>query len=149
VEQKQRNYGVDVQAGYFVIDKLAVGLHFFYQYALTESNGIETTSSAINIGPQGTYYLPISDEFYIPLTLCVGFQTTTLDHALQDPFDLTGYGVTIRVRGEYIVDEWLGIRAIFGPQFGSYSNEEQELDVNFLNWNLARAYFFIPKFTQA
>ena len=141
-ELGQTDVAFDLRGGYFIMDNLSVGGYIFLQFSRQNSNGFSSSSNTFNIGPLGTYYISLGDQLYIPITVGFGLQTTRINNDAIDGYNLTGFGATIRGGLEIISNNNFGLRFIFGPQFGSYSNQDLGLDVNFFELELGTGIFY-------
>jgi len=86
-EDSQSDFGLDVRAGYFVIDNLAVGL----DVGFTSSSLGDASESSVLVGPYVRYYLPM--KIFAEVGYRLGSQKSEIDFG--DPIGVqeVTYGV--------------------------------------------------------
>lgn len=120
-------FGLDVMAGYFIMDNLEVDLIFGFGYD-KEKNGSESTTTDFTLGGGAHYYFGIGSDVLFPYA--GGYLAYTRSSTEVDSYygtsDYTLSGIEFGVRGgvKYFLNEHFavdgGAKLAFGK--GTYSN---------------------------
>ncbi|AZA83866.1 hypothetical protein C1637_13460 [Chryseobacterium lactis] len=133
---KTNTFSVSPSVGYFVIDKLAVGIELGYMTTTTKYQGTKSTSSNFSVMPTATYYFTNSTKFVPFLGAGIGYASNTTKFNTDsvyagDPLlqtDTTTDGLAWKVKGgvTYMATSSLGIN--LGLSYDQFSNKETILN---------------------
>jgi outer membrane protein len=149
-ETKQRSFAVAPRFGYFLIDRLALGINLPFSWMKYKSSTsspfipTETSGNSVGIGPFARYYFPTNDKIFVVThvgysrllsnnKITFGDGSTTASKTKSNRIDL-GAGIT------YFAAKNVGIEALVGytilnDQSSQVVNKVVSLEAGFL-------YFF-------
>ena len=135
---KENSFSIVPSVGYFVIDKLAVGIDLGYVNTTTKFQGAKNTSSTFSVMPTATYYFTNSSEFVPFLGAGIGYasnktkysfynsniNTEGVDPLLRQDTETTTDGLAWKVKGgvTYMATQSLGVN--LGISYDQFSNKE-------------------------
>ncbi|PKF75896.1 OmpW family outer membrane protein [Chryseobacterium sp. PMSZPI] len=156
---KTNTFSITPSVGYFVIDKLAVGIDLGYVTATTKYQRNKTTISNFSVMPTATYYFTNSTKFVPFLGAGIGYASNKTkanynDGSLIDPLmqtETTTDGLAWKVKGgvTYMATQSLGIN--LGLSYDQFSNKEtfmnNEIKTNVKTFgvNVGFSYFIKAK----
>lgn len=161
---KVNTFSIIPSVGYFVIDKLAVGIDLGYVNTTTKYQGIKSTNSTFSIMPTATYYFTNSSKFVPFLGAGIGYASNKtkysfykdinnegLDPLLMRDTETTTDGLAWKVKGgvTYMATSSLGVSlGISYDQFSSKEtimNTEVKTNVKTFGVNVGFSYFIKGK----
>ncbi len=161
---KVNTFSIIPSVGYFVIDKLAVGIDLGYVNTTTKYQGIKSTNSTFSIMPTATYYFTNSSKFVPFLGAGIGYASNKtkysfykdinnegLDPLLMRDTETTTDGLAWKVKGgvTYMATSSLGVNlGISYDQFSSKEtimNTEVKTNVKTFGVNVGFSYFIKGK----
>lgn len=156
---KVNTFSITPSVGYFVIDKLAVGIDLGYVNTTTKYDGAKFTNSRFSVMPTATYYFTNSSKLVPFLGAGIGYASNkektsfsgmrngTFDPLLVQDTEITKGGLAWKVRGgvTYMVTQSLGINlGVSYDQFSSKEtimNKEFKTNINTFGVNVGFSYF--------
>ncbi|WP_299177789.1 OmpW family outer membrane protein [uncultured Chryseobacterium sp.] len=126
-------FSVTPSAGYFVMDKLAVGIDLGLVSATTKYEGVKATTTSFSVMPTATYYFANDSKFVPFLGAGIGYASVKN----KGSFDLEGIsgsdetttdGLAWKVKGgvTYMATQSLGLN--LGVSYDQFSNKETFMD---------------------
>jgi outer membrane protein len=149
---KVSTFSITPSAGYFVIDKLAVGIDLGFTSITTKEDGDKTTISSFSAMPTATYYFANSSKLVPFLGAGVGYASNKTKETYSGSSDeYTADGLAWKVKGgvTYMATQSLGIN--LGVSFDQFSNKETFMGTEFKNTvntfgvNVGFSYFIKSK----
>lgn len=153
---KMSTFSFSPSVGYFVIDKLAIGLEATVLSTTTKYDGDKETTTALGILPNATYYF-VNDSKVVPyLGAGIGYgsvknsyKSDFIDNSFSD--ETTTDGLAWKVKGgiTYMATQSLGIN--LGASYDQFSNKETydnvevKTNVNTFGVNVGFSYFLKAK----
>lgn len=140
---KVNTFSITPSVGYFVIDKLAVGLDLGYVNTTTKYQGLKSTNSTFSVMPTATYYFANSSKFVPFLGAGIGYASNKtkysfykdinnegLDPLLMQDTETTTDGLAWKVKGgvTYMATSSLGIN--LGISYDQFSNKETVMNTD-------------------
>lgn len=135
---KENSFSIVPSVGYFIIDKLAVGIDLGYVNTTTKFQGAKNTSSTFSVMPTATYYFTNSSKFVPFLGAGIGYasnktkysfynsniNTEGVDPLLRQDTETTTDGLAWKVKGgvTYMATQSLGVN--LGISYDQFSNKE-------------------------
>lgn len=135
---KVNSFSITPSVGYFVIDKLAVGIDLGYFNTTTKYQGVKSTNSTFSVMPTATYYFTNSSKLVPFLGAGIGYASNKTKYSFynsninNDGFDPllmqdtenTTDGLAWAVKGgvTYMATQSLGIN--LGISYNQFSNKE-------------------------
>ncbi|MBV8327617.1 OmpW family outer membrane protein [Chryseobacterium sp.] len=158
---KTNTFSITPSVGYFVIDKLAVGIELGYVNTTTKYDGNKTTNSTFSVMPTATYYFTNSTKFVPFLGAGIGYASNKTKVDLKnsgltgDPLlmqtETTTDGLAWKVKGgvTYMATQSLGINlGISYDQFSNketYMNTDVKTNIKTFGVNVGFSYFIKAK----
>lgn len=158
---KVSSFSVTPSVGYFVIDKLAVGIELGFTTMTTKLEGVKSTNSNFSVMPTATYYFTNDSKFVPFLGAGIGYASiknkinadsgsSVFDPVLIDNESTTD-GLAWKVKGgvTYMATQSLGIN--LGVSYDQFSNKENYFGtevkntVNTFGVNVGLSYFIKSK----
>ncbi len=138
---KVSTFTITPSAGYFVIDKLAVGLDLGYNSATTKFDGDKYTASTFGIMPTGTYYFTDNKTVKPYLGAGVGYASTK---EKEGNYSVTVDGLAWKVKGGIAYFIATNTALDLGLGYTQFSNKENGVTTNVNNFgvNLGFSIFF-------
>ncbi|HJY12456.1 MAG TPA: OmpW family outer membrane protein, partial [Flavobacterium sp.] len=146
--------------GYFVIDKLAVGIEANLLTATTKYEGIKSTTTSFSIMPNATYYFANDSKLVPYVGAGIGYasvknsgETEFLGENFSDETTTDGLAWKAKAGVTYMATQSLGIN--LGVSFDQFSNKETysgvdvKTQVNTFGVNLGFSYFLKSKSQKA
>ncbi|AZB28960.1 MULTISPECIES: OmpW family outer membrane protein [Chryseobacterium] len=153
---KVSTFSVTPSVGYFVIDKLAVGIDLGFTTATTKYDGEKTTTTSFAVMPTATYYFANDSKFVPFLGAGVGYASVknkaSVDFmGVSESEEVTTDGLAWKVKGgvTYMATQSLGIN--LGVGFDQFSNKESyegidlKTKVSTFGVNVGFSYFIKSK----
>jgi len=149
---KVSTFSITPSAGYFVIDKLAVGIDLGFTSITTKEDGDKTTISSFSAMPTATYYFANSSKLVPFLGAGIGYASNKTKETYSGSSDeYTADGLAWKVKGgvTYMATQSLGIN--LGVSFDQFSNKETYMGTEFKNTvntfgvNVGFSYFIKSK----
>lgn len=150
---KISTFSVTPSVGYFVIDKLAVGIDLGFTSITTKEDGDKSTLSNFSVMPTATYYFANSSKLVPFLGAGIGYASnkTKETYAGGGSDEYTADGLAWKVKGgvTYMATQSLGIN--LGVSFDQFSNKESYFGTEFKNTvntfgvNVGFSYFIKAK----
>ncbi|OBW42353.1 OmpW family protein [Chryseobacterium sp. MOF25P] len=153
---KVSTFSVTPSVGYFVIDKLAVGIDLGFTTATTKYDGEKTTTTSFAVMPTATYYFANDSKFVPFLGAGVGYASVknkaSVDFmGVSESEEVTTDGLAWKVKGgvTYMATQSLGIN--LGVGFDQFSNKESyegidlKTKVSTFGVNVGFSYFIKAK----
>lgn len=131
---KVSTFSVTPSVGYFVIDKLAVGIDLGFTSITTKDDGDKTTLSNFSVMPTATYYFANSSKLVPFLGAGIGYASNKTKETYTGGSDeYTADGLAWKIKGgvTYMATQSLGIN--LGVSFDQFSNKETYLGTEFKN----------------
>ncbi|MCQ4141981.1 MULTISPECIES: OmpW family outer membrane protein [Chryseobacterium] len=131
---KVSTFAVTPSVGYFVIDKLAVGIDLGFTSVTTKDNGDKNTVSSFSVMPTATYYFANSSKVVPFLGAGIGYASSKTKETISGTStDFTADGLAWKVKGgvTYMATQSLGIN--LGVSFDQFSNKETYFGTEFKN----------------
>ncbi|WP_394666910.1 OmpW family outer membrane protein [uncultured Chryseobacterium sp.] len=126
---KVSSFSVTPSVGYFVIDKLAVGIDLGFTSVTTKDSGDKTTISNFSVMPTATYYFANSSKFVPFLGAGIGYATgkskytsTLLGTTTSNEVSTDGLAWKAKGGVTYMATQSLGIN--LGLGFDQFYNKE-------------------------
>ncbi|MCW3161840.1 outer membrane protein [Chryseobacterium oryctis] len=126
---KVSSFSVTPSVGYFVIDKLAVGIDLGFVSTTTKYDGMKATTSSFSVMPTATYYFANGSKFVPFLGAGIGYASiknkgteTFMGETYTD--ETTTDGLAWKVKGgvTYMATQSLGVN--LGLGFDQFYNKE-------------------------
>lgn len=153
---KVSTFSVTPSVGYFVIDKLAVGIDFGFTTATTKYEGLKSTVSSLTVMPTATYYFTNDSKFVPFLGAGAGYASVknkgSVDFmGVTESEEMTTDGLAWKVKGgiTYMATQSLGIN--LGVSYDQFSNKETyfgtevKTNVKTFGANIGFSYFIKSK----
>lgn len=149
---KVSTFSITPSVGYFVIDKLAVGIDLGFTSITTKEDGDKTTLSNFSVMPTATYYFTNGSKIVPFLGAGIGYASNKTKETYAGGSDeYTADGLAWKVKGgvTYMATQSLGIN--LGVSFDQFSNKETYFGTEFKNTvntfgvNVGFSYFIKAK----
>lgn len=153
---KVSTFSLTPSVGYFVIDKLAVGIDLGFTTATTKFEGAKSTTTSLAVMPTATYYFANDSKFVPFLGAGIGYASVknkgSVDvMGVSESMESTTDGLAWKVKGgvTYMATQSLGIN--LGLSYDQFSNKETyfgtELKTNVKTFgaNIGFSYFIKSK----
>ncbi|SEM82917.1 outer membrane protein [Chryseobacterium taichungense] len=153
---KVSTFSVTPSVGYFVIDKLAVGIDLGLTSATTKYEGAKATTTSFSVMPTATYYFANDSKFVPFLGAGIGYASVKNKGeinvmGLSTSDDNTTDGLAWKVKGgvTYMATQSLGIN--LGVSYDQFSNKETimntdvKTNVKTFGVNVGFSYFIKAK----
>lgn len=153
---KVNTFSITPSAGYFVIDKLAVGIDLGFVSATTKYDGTKTTMTSFSAMPTATYYFANDSKLVPFLGAGIGYASVknkgemdVLGVSTAD--ETTTDGLAWKVKGgvTYMATQSLGINlGVSYDQFSNkqtYSNVDVKTNTKTFGVNVGFSYFIKAK----
>lgn len=153
---KVSTFSITPSVGYFVIDKLAVGIDLGLTSATTKYEGTKTTTTSFSVMPTATYYFANDSKFIPFLGAGIGYasvknkgEMNVLGVSASD--ETTTDGLAWKVKGgvTYMATQSLGIN--LGVSYDQFSNKQTimntdvKTNVKTFGVNVGFSYFIKSK----
>ncbi|WP_347219753.1 OmpW family outer membrane protein [Chryseobacterium sp.] len=161
---KVNTFSITPSVGYFVIDKLAVGIELGYVNTTNKYKGLKSTNSTFSVMPTATYYFTNSSKLVPFLGAGIGYASNKtkysfykdinnegFDPLLMQDTETTADGLAWKVKGgvTYMATSSLGINlGVSYDQFSSKEtvmNTEVKTNINTFGVNIGFSYFIKGK----
>ncbi|MGE8552646.1 MAG: OmpW family outer membrane protein [Chryseobacterium jejuense] len=141
---KVNTFSITPSVGYFVIDKLAVGIDLGYVNTSTKYQGLKSTNSTFSVMPTATYYFTNSSKLVPFLGAGIGYASNKtkytfyndinnegVDLSLMRDTETTTDGLAWKVKGgvTYMATSSLGIN--LGISYDQFSSKETVMNTEF------------------
>ncbi|MEY8760789.1 OmpW family outer membrane protein [Chryseobacterium tongliaoense] len=153
---KVNTFSATPSVGYFVIDKLAVGIDLGFTTATTKFEGLKATTTSFSVMPTGTYYF-VNDSKFVPF-LGAGIGYASVKNKGTGDFmgvptsnETTTDGLAWKVKGgvTYMATQSLGVNlGVSYDQFSNkktYMNTDVKTNVKTFGVNVGFSYFIKAK----
>lgn len=153
---KVNTFSISPSVGYFVIDKLAVGIELGYINATTKYQGLKSKTSSFSVMPTATYYFANSSKLVPFLGAGIGYASVkssgqTNFMGMIASSETTTDGLAWKVKGgvTYMATQSLGIN--LGVSYDQFSNKETimntdvKTNVKTFGVNVGFSYFIKSK----
>jgi len=153
---KVNTFSISPSVGYFVIDKLAVGIELGYINATTKYQGLKSKTSSFSVMPTATYYFTNSSKLVPFLGAGIGYASVkssgqTNFMGMIASSETTTDGLAWKVKGgvTYMATQSLGIN--LGVSYDQFSNKETimntdvKTNVKTFGVNVGFSYFIKSK----
>lgn len=153
---KVNTFSISPSVGYFVIDKLAVGIELGYINATTKYQGLKSKTSSFSVMPTATYYFTNSSKLVPFLGAGIGYASVkssgeTNFMGMIASSETTTDGLAWKVKGgvTYMATQSLGIN--LGVSYDQFSNKETimntdvKTNVKTFGVNVGFSYFIKAK----
>ncbi|KQR94547.1 hypothetical protein ASG01_01290 [Chryseobacterium sp. Leaf180] len=149
---KISTFSVTPSVGYFVIDKLAVGIDLGFTSITTKEEGDKSTLSNFSVMPTATYYFANSSKLVPYLGAGIGYASITTKETFNNiSQSFTTDGLAWKVKGgvTYMATTSLGIN--LGVSYDQFANKETyfgtevKTNVNTFGVNAGISYFIKGK----
>ncbi|WP_312901131.1 OmpW family outer membrane protein [Chryseobacterium taichungense] len=153
---KVSTFSITPSVGYFVIDKLAVGIDLGLTSATTKYEGAKATTTSFSVMPTATYYFANDSKFVPFLGAGIGYASVKNKGeinvmGLSTSDDNTTDGLAWKVKGgvTYMATQSLGIN--LGVSYDQFSNKETimntdvKTNVKTFGVNVGFSYFIKAK----
>ncbi|MDV2446391.1 hypothetical protein CMU93_02620 [Elizabethkingia anophelis] len=128
---KVNTFTIAPSAGYFVIDKLSVGLDLAYTNATTKYDGAKTTSNTFAILPTATYYFTDNTVIKPYLGAGIGYASNTEKEEYRGKSNkYTVDGFAWKVKGGFAYFFTPSIAADLGLSYSQFSNKDNGVRTN-------------------
>ncbi|ATL42080.1 outer membrane beta-barrel protein [Elizabethkingia sp. HX WHF] len=128
---KVNTFTIAPSAGYFVIDKLSVGLDLAYTNATTKYDGAKTTSNTFAILPTATYYFTDNTVIKPYLGAGIGYASNTEKEEYRGKSnEYTVDGFAWKVKGGFAYFFTPSIAADLGLSYSQFSNKNNGVRTN-------------------
>ncbi|CDN73780.1 OmpW family outer membrane protein [Elizabethkingia anophelis] len=128
---KVNTFTIAPSAGYFVIDKLSVGLDLAYTNATTKYDGAKTTSNTFAILPTATYYFTDNTVIKPYLGAGIGYASNTEKEEYRGKSnEYTVNGFAWKVKGGFAYFFTPSIAADLGLSYSQFSNKDNGVRTN-------------------
>ncbi|WP_415327467.1 outer membrane protein [Chryseobacterium sp. MMS23-Vi53] len=153
---KVNTFSISPSVGYFVIDKLAVGIELGYMNTTTKYQGLKSTTSSFSGMPTATYYFANSTKFVPFLGAGIGYasvkntdEANVMGTVVKN--ETTTDGLAWKVKGgvTYMATQSLGLN--LGISYDQFSNKETimntdvKTNVKTFGVNVGFSYFIKAK----
>ncbi|WP_027385521.1 outer membrane protein [Chryseobacterium gregarium] len=131
---KVSTFSVTPSVGYFVIDKLAVGIDLGFTNITTKEDGDKSTISSFSVMPTATYYFVNSSKLVPFLGAGIGYASGKTKETYSNVSEeFTTNGLAWKVKGgvTYMATQSLGIN--LGVSFDQFSNKETYFGTEYKN----------------
>lgn len=131
---KVSTFSVTPSVGYFVIDKLAVGIDLGFTSITTKEEGDKSTISNFSVMPTATYYFTNSSKLVPFLGAGVGYASGKTKETYSNVSqEFTTNGLAWKVKGgvTYMATQSLGIN--LGVSFDQFANKETYFGTEYKN----------------
>ena len=153
---KVSTFSVTPSVGYFVINKLAVGIDLGFTSATTKYEGAKSTITSFSVMPTATYYFTNDSKFVPFLGAGVGYASNKSKGeaefmGITNSDEITTDGLAWKVKGgvTYMATQSLGINlGVSYDQFSNketYNNVDVKTHVNTFGVNVGFSYFIKVK----
>lgn len=153
---KISTFSLTPSVGYFVIDRLAVGIDLGLTSATTKYEGTKSTTTSFSVMPTATYYFTNDSKFVPYLGAGIGYASVKNKGevnfmGLSSSDETTTDGLAWKVKGgvTYMATQSLGIN--LGVSYDQFSNKETYMGtdvktkVNTFGVNVGFSYFIKAK----
>jgi len=153
---KVSTFSLTPSVGYFVIDKLAVGIDLGLTSATTKYEGTKSTTTSFSVMPTATYYFTNDSKFVPFLGAGIGYASVKNKGevnfmGLSSSDETTTDGLAWKVKGgvTYMATQSLGVN--LGVSYDQFSNKETYMGtdvktkVNTFGVNVGFSYFIKAK----
>ncbi|WPO84488.1 OmpW family outer membrane protein [Chryseobacterium sp. JJR-5R] len=149
---KVSTFSVTPSVGYFVIDKLAVGIDLGFTSITTKEEGDKSTISNFSVMPTATYYFMNSSKLVPFLGAGIGYASGKTKETYSNVSqEFTTNGLAWKVKGgvTYMATQSLGIN--LGVSFDQFANKETYFGTEYKNTvntfgvNVGFSYFLKAK----
>lgn len=153
---KVNTFSISPSVGYFVIDKLAVGIELGYINATTKYQGLKSKTSSFSVMPTATYYFTNSSKLVPFLGAGIGYASAKNSGeanfmGMIASNETTTDGLAWKVKGgvTYMATQSLGIN--LGVSYDQFSNKETimntdvKTNVKTFGVNVGFSYFIKAK----
>ncbi|WP_294303554.1 OmpW family outer membrane protein [uncultured Chryseobacterium sp.] len=153
---KVSTFSLTPSVGYFVIDKLAVGIDLGLTSTTTKYTGTKDTTTSFSVMPTATYYFANDSKFVPFLGAGIGYATVKNKEqvnamGVSGSTETTADGLAWKVKGgvTYMATQSLGIN--LGVSYDQFSNKETYMGtdvkthVNTFGVNVGFSYFIKAK----
>lgn len=153
---KVNTFSISPSVGYFVIDKLAVGIELGYINSTTKYQGLKSKTSSFTVMPTATYYFTNSSKLVPFLGAGIGYASVksngqTNFMGMVASSETTTDGLAWKVKGgvTYMATQSLGIN--LGVSYDQFSNKETimntdvKTNVKTFGVNVGFSYFIKSK----
>ncbi|MFY7813779.1 MAG: outer membrane protein [Chryseobacterium taeanense] len=153
---KVNTFSISPSVGYFVIDKLAVGIELGYINATTKYEGLKSKTSSFSVMPTATYYFTNSSKLVPFLGAGIGYASVknsgeTNFMGMIASSETTTDGLAWKVKGgvTYMATQSLGLN--LGVSYDQFSNKETimntdvKTNVKTFGVNVGFSYFIKAK----
>lgn len=128
---KVNTFTIAPSAGYFVIDKLSVGIDLAYTNATTKYDGAKTTSNTFAILPTATYYFTDNSVIKPYLGAGIGYASNTEKEEYRGKSNkYTVDGFAWKVKGGFAYFFTPSIAADLGLSYSQFSNKDNGVRTN-------------------
>jgi hypothetical protein len=118
-----------INASYFVIQNLGVGVDIHSSFINSDFGTENTTETAFGVGPHIMYMIPLSEQFYLPIYARYLFLSENIDRSLTGELKGTGTILGLGTGIEYVVANKLGLRLNVGYEFKSVEFEDMPITI--------------------
>ncbi len=132
---KTNTFSVSPSVGYFVIDRLAVGIELGYMSATTKYEGMKSKTSTFAVMPTATYYFTNSSKLVPFLGAGIGYASVKNSGeasfmGMSASTENTTDGLAWKVKGgvTYMATQSLGIN--LGVSYDQFSNKETVMNTD-------------------
>ncbi|EJL70473.1 OmpW family outer membrane protein [Chryseobacterium populi] len=132
---KVNTFSVTPSVGYFVIDKLAVGIDLGFTTATTKFEGLKATTTSFSVMPTGTYYFANDSKFVPYLGAGIGYASVKNKGngdfmGVSTSDETTTDGLAWKVKGgvTYMATQSLGVN--LGVSYDQFSNKETYMNTD-------------------
>jgi outer membrane protein len=153
---KVNTFSISPSVGYFVIDKLAVGIELGYINATTKYEGLKSKTSSFSVMPTANYYFTNSSKLVPFLGAGIGYASVknsgeTNFMGMIASSETTTDGLAWKVKGgvTYMATQSLGLN--LGVSYDQFSNKETimntdvKTNVKTFGVNVGFSYFIKAK----
>lgn len=133
-ESTSTTLGGEVAVGFFVAENLSIGGALGLLRTSAEANNITNAQNETVFNAFGSYYVPLGDNFYLPLTLGAGYNSIRFEEPGIEDYSIGGFNFILRAGLEYLVAKKVGVRFSLGPQFGELGSDDLISDIDYSNW---------------
>lgn len=126
---KTTTLNLQLSGGYFVVDNLEIGLGVQLTSTENKVDSDKQTTSGTVIGPNVTYMVPIGENFYLPISGGLGYNSLTIDDDFSET-NLSGLGYGVGVGIEYLVSNKIGARFSLIFNTGSLQDNDSDLELD-------------------
>jgi len=133
-ESTTTTLGGEVGIGFFVAENLSIGGALGLLRTSAEADNITSAQNETAFNAFGSYYVPLGENFYLPLTAGAGFNSIRFEDPGVEDYSINGFNFILRAGLEYLVAEKIGVRFSLGPQFGELGSDDLITDIDYSNW---------------